>query len=494
VDAVTGGPAGGRISGGAAGNGAVARRGDPVFVLCMGRSGSTLLRFLLDAHPELACPPETNLPALCGQLAVVWSLIEGVPLSAERGAAPPRVPAAAVAGIRRMTDEMTGSYLARRGKRLFCDKSLGSARSADLLVQIYPAAKFVCLYRHPMDVIRSGLDACPWGLNGYGFDQYIVGSPGNAVLALARYWLDNAALIAGVEEAHPGRCHRVRYEDLVEDPEGVMAGVYGFIGVGPAAGVARACFSAERERFGPGDHKIWATSAVSAASVGSGESVPAAMIPPQVAAAVNELAGQLGYLPVDGEWGTPGRPADPRIPGTVPSLASASAPAPPPGGGPAAGSGVLPEFLRRRLEGADERFASRWESCAAGKFLVVSRAVAGGSEAQWLVDLGARTVTAEDGRAEHDDEQADDDDEQADDATWSVLGSPEAWQAVLGGQLNLHTALRRCDLRYCTTGEDSPLLTQTRVAMLADLLGLGSWRQADAARQNTAAPATAAAP
>ena len=48
---------------------------DPVFILCNGRSGSTLLRFVLDAHPELACPPETNLPGLCVQLAAVWSLI-----------------------------------------------------------------------------------------------------------------------------------------------------------------------------------------------------------------------------------------------------------------------------------------------------------------------------------------------------------------------------------------------------------------------------------
>ena len=71
-------------------------RRDPVFVLCMGRSGSTLLRFLLDAHPDLACPPETSLPALCRQLAVVWSLIEGAPLSAERGDAPPQVPDAAI--------------------------------------------------------------------------------------------------------------------------------------------------------------------------------------------------------------------------------------------------------------------------------------------------------------------------------------------------------------------------------------------------------------
>jgi Sulfotransferase family len=465
--------------------GGVAGR-DPVFVLCMGRSGSTLLRFLLDAHPELACPPETGLPALCAQLAVVWSLIEGAPLSAERGAAPPRVPDAAVAGIRRMAEEMTGSYLQRRGKRLFCDKSLGSARTADLLVQIYPAARFVCLYRHPMDVIRSGLDACPWGLSGYGFDQYIVGSPGNAVLALARYWLDNATQIAGAEQAHPERCHRVRYEDLVEDPEGVMARVYAFIGVGAAPGVARGCFSGERERFGPGDHKIWATSAVSAGSVGSGESVPAAMIPPQVTASINELAGTLGYLPVDAEWGTPGRPADPRVPGTVtiPAL-----PATPPGSEPASGSSPLRELLRSRLERLDGQFASRWDSCAADKFLVVSRIAAGGREARWLVDLAAQTITADDGPASDDDEQADDDD-----AAWSILGSPDAWQAVAAGQLNLHTALRRCDLRYCTTGEDSPLLTQTRVAMLTDLLGLSSWRQADPARRDTAAAAAAAAP
>ncbi|MFD0856561.1 sulfotransferase, partial [Actinomadura adrarensis] len=58
---------------------------DPVFVLCAARSGSTLLRFLLDAHPDLACPPETNVPALVGQLATVWSLIEGAPLSQNRG-------------------------------------------------------------------------------------------------------------------------------------------------------------------------------------------------------------------------------------------------------------------------------------------------------------------------------------------------------------------------------------------------------------------------
>jgi protein-tyrosine sulfotransferase len=445
-------------------------RPDPVFVLCMGRSGSTLLRFLLDAHPELACPPETSMPALCGQLAVVWSLIEGAPLAAERDTAPPRVPDAAVAGIRRMLDEMSGSYLARRGKRLLCDKSLGSARFADLLTQIYPGARFLCLYRHPMDVIASGLDACPWGLNGYGFDQYIVGSPGNAVLALARYWLDNAALIREVEQEQPERCHRIRYEDLVEDPEEVMRQVYTFVGVQPAPGVARACFSEERERFGPGDHKIWATSQVSGDSVGRGESVPAGLIAPPVTEAINELAAELGYLPVDDGWGTPGRPADPRVPGTIRGRAAPSA------GGPAPGSGSLEECLRSRIAGAGGQLASEREPCAAEKFLIVSRAATGGGETQWLVDAAARTITAE--------SQADEDEAEQDDVTWSVLGSPQAWQAVLNGQVNLHAALRHNDLRYCPAGTDSesPLVSQARIGMLAGLLGLSAWAPADAAR------------
>jgi hypothetical protein len=447
------------------------QRPDPVFVLCMGRSGSTLLRFLLDAHPELVCPPETSLPALCGQLSVVWSLIEGAPLAAERDAAPPRVPDAAVGGIRRMLDEMTGSYLERRGKRLFCDKSLGSARFADLLTQIYPGARFLCLYRHPMDVIRSGLDACPWGLNGYGFDQYIVESPGNSVLALARYWLDHATLIHEVEMTQPERCHRIRYEDLVEKPEEIMREVYEFIGVQPAPGVARACFSPDRERFGPADHKIWATSEISGDSVGRGESVPVGLIAPPVTAAINELTMKLGYLPVDEGWGTPGHTVDPRVPDAIRALAAAIS-----GGDPAPESKALEERVRSRIEEADERLADQWKSCAAEKFLIVSR-TATGRETQWVVDAAVRTITLENTA---DDSETDDPGMDEDDVTWSILGSPQAWEAVLSGQLNLHTALRRNDLRYCPADAASQVISQTRITMLADLLGLGAWARADA--------------
>jgi hypothetical protein len=286
------------------------------------------------------------------------------------------------------------------------------------------------------------------------------------VLALARYWLENASPIAAFEEQHKDRCHRVRYEDLVTDPERTAQGIYAFIDVPGVPGIAQTCFSPERERFGPADHKIWATSEITADSVGKGESIPVGLIPPPITNAINELAGKLGYRPVDGEWGTPGMPADPRLPETISRLIEADEAGT---GGGSAAAALLAERLRAGLEQAGGQLASRWGPVASDKFLVVSRSAgAGGGESGWLVDLDARTVRA-----------ADDADADPDEAEWNILGSPETWDAVLSGRVNLHVALRRCDLRYCSAGEDGPFDTQTRVAMLTDLLGLSSWSSAD---------------
>jgi hypothetical protein len=148
--------------------------GDLVFVVCAGRSGSTLLRFLLDAHPDLACPPETRLPAMCAQLATVWQQLACAPAPKDRNQPP--VPGLAVARIRQTVNLMIGPYLAQRGKRRYCDKSLGAAEHVGVLREVFPGARFVCLYRHPMDVIASGIEACPWGLTGFGFDGYAASS------------------------------------------------------------------------------------------------------------------------------------------------------------------------------------------------------------------------------------------------------------------------------------------------------------------------------
>jgi protein-tyrosine sulfotransferase len=479
---------------------------DPVFVLCAARSGSTLLRFLLDAHPELACPPETNVPALCGQLATVWSLIEGAPLSPNRGDEPPEVPEGAIAGVRETMGRMVGSYLARRGKQRYCDKSLGTARFADLVTRVWPEARFICLFRHPMDVVASGMEACPWGLNGYGFDEYIAGTPGNAVFALARFWVDNAAAILAAEERYAARCCRVRYEDLVADVQAVSDRIFNFLGVARVPDIGGQIFAPERERFGPADYKIWHTSTITADSVGRGWTMPAQMIPPPVLEAINELCGKLGYVPVDEKWGTAVGPADPRLAPATEVASGDDTQAGPRAQGPASREGsaevrtgamtdgirshtppppepvlapVVVEQLEAGLARIGEDFARRWDPCAAESFeLIVARPRAASRNARWLVDLSARTVTQVDGTAgpapaEGRNGTGENDEDSG--GAWDIIASAEIWEQILSGGVNISVALRRNQMRYCDEGDASPVIAATRIALLTDLLGLASW-------------------
>jgi sulfotransferase family protein len=496
--------------------GQAGRRGassDPVFVLCAGRSGSTLLRFVLDAHPDLACPPETNVPALCGQLANVWALIEGAPLSANRGDEPPEIPDSVIKGVRDTMDRMVGSYLRRRGKKRYCDKSLGTGRYAYLMQRVWPEAKFICLVRHPMDVIASGIEACPWGLGGYGFDQYIAETPSNSVFAMARFWVENVGIILGAEEEYSGRCHRIRYEDLVCDPQSTADGLFDFLGVARVPGIAEEIFAGDRERFGPADYKIWNTAEITADSVGRGWTMPAGLIGPQYREAMNELCGKLGYFPVDERWGTADRPEDLRVPivedteqdadesaaqaaAEESAAAMETAPAaglPAAAAEPAAANGhgmtaelpdlapLLIERLRAGVARIGESFTSRWDPCGSESFLVVATPEGHGRDARWRVDLAARSVTPANGYREP--AAAGNGDSPAGeagpaDSNWDIIGPAYVWDQVVTGRLNLSVALRRNQLRYCESEEVGPTVAETRAGMLADLVGLATWGRA----------------
>jgi hypothetical protein len=509
---------------------------DPVFVLCAGRSGSTLLRFLLDAHPDLACPPETRLPWLARQLATAWTVIEDAGptgQSANGDSADAAISAPVADGLRRSLDPMMTSYLERRGKRRYCDKSLGAAQHAGLLLRIWPDARFICLYRHPMDVIASGIEASPWGLTSYGFEPYLGSPPDNNVAALARYWLDYTTAIVAAEERFTDRCLPVRYEDLVTDPDGQIARILAFIGAAPSPGIVARCFGPEHQRFGPGDYKIWNTGRVSADSVGRGWTMPAGKIPAPLLDRVNELADVLGYLQVGERWGTGAKPADLRTrtdePAPAAGVKPAREPARDPGGehGDASGgehgdvsgrppagaplaepqpltkphpdgapvaeperapdgasggtSGRTPaalpdwavavdERVRAGLARVGEQFGrAHGPRASESVLLFVNGPAWADADVWWRVDLAAGTVSAGLGEA-------------GADADWSLTGSAQAWARLLAGQANLGVAFRRGDLRYADQGDAGAgsLGADTRVAVLTDLLGLSPWAAARA--------------
>ena len=438
---------------------------DPVFVLCAGRSGSTLLRFLLDAHPDLACPPETKLPAVFAQLTALWLGIETLPQSAGGGNGMAGIPGVAVTGIRHTADLMIGPYLARRGKKRYCDKNLGTEHYADVLMGVYPEAKFICLHRHPMDVIASGIEACPWGLGNYGFEPYVAGAPGNSVLALARYWADHTAAILAVEDKFPGSCHRIRYEDLVADPDTVAEQIFGFLGLPSVAGISALCFSRERERFGAGDFKIWNTSQITGDSVGRGWPVPADLIPAPLTETINNLAGRLGYVRIDENWGATPRPADLRVPAD--GQAPVRSPAARPAAGPIPpGSLLVSERLQGGLRRVDDEFAREWMPWSGESFLLV--ALAPGStddDAWWLVDLAAHKAVTGNGSCDEN-------------AGWTVTAPAATWEQVIRDGTNLGTAFRRHGMRYRDKGDAGAgsITAESRVAMMSNLLGITTWK------------------
>jgi hypothetical protein len=274
------------------GGGRMASMGSqPIFVIAGARSGSTLLRFILDSHPAIACPAETNLGEACASLCRVAGVLCTDKDSGE-------VSEFGMAESRKAIDSLFGAYLRSEGKRRWCDKSLPAVRNADLLARIWRDAQFVCLFRHCMDMVRSGLLASPWGLFGYGFKPYAIGYPGNSVAALIAYWVDWTTSALRFEEEHDGRCIRVYYEELVTSTDAVAAGLWEFLGELPIPGIATLALSAEHHE-GPGDHKIWGTDSIHNRSIGLGRCLPLYLIPPDLLSAANQLLDRLGYVALD---------------------------------------------------------------------------------------------------------------------------------------------------------------------------------------------------
>jgi protein-tyrosine sulfotransferase len=419
----------------------------PVFILTASRSGSTLLRIILDSHPRLACPPETGITSACMQLAMACDVLENAAAATPDGASEELPPAIRTA-VRAAVDRAYGHYLAQRGKQRWCDKSLDSYMHAELMAQVYPDAKFICLFRHCMDVIASGVEACPWGLQRFGYDPFVAEYPGNSVAAVGSYWLSCAQAILSFQDAHPGSCHRVRYEDLVTAPEETVAGILSFLGEQQVPGITQACFDTPHEVNGPADGKLWFTSAVSSRSMGRGTIVPSGALPEPVRGPVNQALGRLGYRPVDERWNAADSGTDPRLsPPPAPAHRRVT------DGGPGPGEVEAAAALIAGLLGAQptdklRELAGCWPAVA-GKTIgiLVEDGGHGRAELQQAFPLASAhdpaARTADPGTAGAEGERV----------AETIMASPATWQSLLAGHSNLVTELSAGRIR-CVGGLD----------------------------------------
>jgi Sulfotransferase family len=440
---------------------AIHNDGSPVFILTASRSGSTLLRFILDSHPDLACPPETMIGSACAILIRLYYSLENFG-AAERTDvhAPPVVSPEGLKAIREALDNAFGKYLEQRGKRRWCDKSLDTHQFAELILDVYPEAKFICLVRHCMDVIASGVRNCPWGVGRYGFDPFVAQYPGNSIAAIGAYWLSCNQAILGFYEKNPDRCAMVRYEDLVTAPEDVTADVLAFIGASPAPGITRACFTVPHESRGPGDEKIWFTDRVSADSMGQGVAVPAIALPPELRTSINEVLAKLGYRTVEDDWESAVGSIDPR----ADQQAGPEIPAAATGGDHVDGAiEAAIRALRERLESGSatmsQRILSQWPSVAGVTVRLVAESPSGDhAEVSWQFSAGNGTTspaTSPDGG----------------NGTAMMTASPATWTSLLEGDANVMNEILAGRLR-CFNPNDTHRVRSDEVHAVGALLGL----------------------
>lgn len=418
------------------------RLDEPVIVLTCARSGSTLLRFILDTHPVLACPPEIGIVDMCSRMGTIWTMFGNV--GGGSGSDIDR----AVTLARCWVDETYAAYLTQVGKQRWCDKTICSASSAQSLeffLKMYPRARFICLYRHCMDVVDSILEACPWGVRGYGLEPFVVNNPGNNVAAVADYWSVHTRAIAAFEKAHPELCLRLRYEDFVADPGTQAAWLFEHLDVPPVPGIVEKCFATERH-LGPGDYKILATHDVHRQSVGRGRRIPPQLIPPHMRDAANTLLAELGYSPVDEGWRD-------QLPSAVAGESD---------GATDAGFDRLEGLLASRISGRDED-GDPANDRSLPSFILTAKS-AGDESRSWRIDLRDRTVgripsTASATRAE-----------------WGAVATTDIWKSIIGGELNVGTALKNGALRYRDMREHDDgtnplhLWADTRMRILARTL------------------------
>jgi hypothetical protein len=420
----------------------VERCDSPVFILTASRSGSTLLRMILDSHPRLACPPETGITSACMQLAMTCDVLEnaGAAWSAADDSA--ELPAAIRAAVRAAVDRAYGNYLSQRGKQRWCDKSLDSHMHAELMAQVYPGAKFICLFRHCMDVIASGVEACPWGLQRYGFDPFVAQHPGNSVAALGSYWLSCAQAILLFADDHPGSCHQVRYEDLVTAPEPTVAGILSFLGEQQVPGITQACFETPHEINGPADEKLWFTSAVTTGSMGRGTVVPANALPGPLCDSINQILGRLGYRPVDDRWNDAASGTDPRLsPSVAPSLRPVPDTVP---GSPEAefATALIRARLRSQSAGKLREIVGYWPALAGKSVaIVVEDGTSHRAELRQTFPHEANGQPLDPGTT-------------GEEVAETITAGPATWQSLLGGSTNVVTELSAGRIRFVHNSDD----------------------------------------
>ncbi len=197
---------------------------DPVFIVGLPRSGSTLVEQILASHSKVEGTME--LPDVAMLARAVGSR------TTRAGSAYPRALEKFSSGELSALGEQ---YLAQtRIQRkavtpFFIDKMPNNFAHLGLIHLMLPNAKIIDARRHPLGCCLSGFKQHFARGQAFTYDLAEIG----------RYYRDYVELMAHFDDVLPGRVHRVFYEDMVQNTEAEVRRLLGYCGLGFEPGVLK---------------------------------------------------------------------------------------------------------------------------------------------------------------------------------------------------------------------------------------------------------------
>lgn len=263
------------------------------------RSGTTLLRRLIDAHSDICCPGETYLFRACAHVLQKDDVPNGLSLGVVDGLGALGFTEDDV--LTRLRAFITGFYedlTAQRAKKIWVAKTAADSFYIDAIEKLFVQDhKFIAITRHGLDVAASMNDLTQ-NLQTYiaELHPYIRQDP-HPYQAFVRAWSDVTNDILDFAARHPERTLLLRYEDLVAAPDDHMAQLFDFLDV-PPQDVSQTLSTKKSD--GIGDWKAAQKQSVDKSSSGRWKDLPPALVH-TLAPLANATLERAGYEPIKTE-------------------------------------------------------------------------------------------------------------------------------------------------------------------------------------------------
>lgn len=210
---------------------------NPIFLIGLHRSGTTLLRLMIDAHTRIACPPETFFLLDLEKALRSGRFLRGLESLGfyEKDA---------LKTLGRGMATFYEAYAQSKNKPRWADKTPGYGFILPFIEALFgPNSQFLVIYRHPLDVVNS-LQALEWSKWDERYDE-------DPFLDRVKYVAHGLAKQYAFQQRHADRCFAVYYDKLTADPRRVMSAVFEFLGEPWEEGVLT--YYDQEHDFGVGD-------------------------------------------------------------------------------------------------------------------------------------------------------------------------------------------------------------------------------------------------